>query len=75
MAEVMEEGARRSERKSEQFYVTYEVQNHQLNHLPLADLKKLKLLGFRVVSEIYRKTSPITLTVFLIKYFPHTQIY
>ena len=72
----MEEGAKRSERKSEQFNVTYEVQNHQLNHLSLADLKKFKYWASSELCWKYTdKTSPITLTVFLIKSFSHTQIY
>ena len=43
------------ERKNKPFYVTFVVQNHQLNQLPPADLKML-LMGFvRVFSALYRK--------------------
>ena len=50
------------------FYVTFVVQNHQLNHLPPTDLKNLYHLASSELSlHFTEKTSPVTLTVFLIK--------
>ena len=58
------------------FYVTFVVQNRQLNHLPPADLKNLNHLASSELSlHFTEKTSPVTLTVFLIKLlgnFPQT---
>ena len=58
------------------FYVTFVVQNHQLNHLPPADLKNLyHLASSGLYLHFTEKTSPVTLTVFLIKLlgnFPRT---
>ena len=58
------------------FYVTFVVQNRQLNHLPPADLKNLYYLASSGLYLYFtEKTSPVTLTVFLIKLqgnFPHT---
>ena len=54
--------------KSDPFYVTFVVQNHQLNHLPPTDLKNLYHLASSECSlHFTEKTSPVTLTVFLIK--------
>ena len=48
------------------------VQNRQLNHLPPTDLKKLYHLASSELSlHFTEKTSPVTLTVFLIKLLGH----
>ena len=58
------------------FYVTFVVQNRQLNHLPPADFYKICLWASSEFCRYYtEKTSPVTLTVFLINplgNFPHT---
>ena len=58
------------------FYVTFVVQNRQLNHLPPADLKNLyHLASSGLYLHFTEKTSPVTLSVFLIKLlgnFPRT---
>ena len=58
------------------FYVTFLEQNHQLNHLPPADFYKICLWASSEFCRHYtEKTSPVTLTVFLINplgNFPHT---
>ena len=58
------------------FYVTFVVQNRQLNHLPPADLKNLyHLASSGLYLHFTEKTSPVTLSVFLIKLrgnFPQT---
>ena len=49
------------------FYVTFLEQNHQLNHLPPADFYKICLWASSEFCRYYtEKTSPVTLTVFLI---------
>ena len=49
------------------FYVTFVVQNHQLNHLPPADFYKIFLWASSEFCQHYtEKTSPVTLTVLLI---------
>ena len=61
------------------FYVTFLEQNHQLNHLPPADFYKICLWASSEFCRYYtEKTSPVTLTVFLINplgNFPHTYIH
>ena len=64
--------------KVRHFSITFGVQNHQLNHLPPADLEKLCFLALSDFCLNHtEKTSPITLTVCLIKPFgnyTHTHI-
>ena len=63
---VLGERARR-DKKSNPFYVTFVVQNHQLNHLPPTDLKnRYHLASSELSLHFTEKTSAVTLTVFLI---------
>ena len=58
----------RGGKKSDPFDVTFKVQNHQLNLLPPTDLKNLiDLASSEFCRPHTENTSPISLTVFLIK--------
>ena len=58
----------RESKEGNPFYVTFVVQNLQLNHLPPTEFKNLYHLNSSEFSRHFtEKTSPVNLTVILIK--------